>query len=64
MPSVKDLISKEKLNPEILDDRERIEEEKKFDRSKMVYKGYNKAKDFKKFKTICVFGNEIRNKII
>ena len=30
----------------------------------MVYKGYNKANDFKKFKTICVFGNEIRNKII
>ena len=64
LPSVKDLISKERLNPEILDDRERIEEEKKVDRSKMVYKGYNKANDFKKFKTICVFGNEIRNKII
>ena len=55
MPSVKDLISKERLNPGIIDDIERIEEEKKVDRSKMVYKGYNKANDFKKFKTICSF---------
>ena len=55
MPSVKDLISKERLNPGIIDDIERIEEEKKVDRSKMVYKGYNKANNFKKFKTICSF---------
>ena len=27
----------------------------------MVYKGYNKTYDFRKFKTIHVFGNEIRN---
>ena len=30
----------------------------------MVYKGCNKTYDFRKFKTICVFGNEIRNNII
>ena len=30
----------------------------------MVYKGYNKTYDFRKFKTIRVFGNEIRNNII
>ena len=30
----------------------------------MVYKGYNKTYDFRKFKTVSVFGNEIRNNII
>ena len=30
----------------------------------MVYEGSNKAYDFRKFKTIRVFGNEVRNKII
>ena len=30
----------------------------------MVFKGYNKTYDFRKFKTIGVFGNEIRNNII
>ena len=28
----------------------------------MVYEGSNKTYDFEKFKTIHVFGNEIRNK--
>ena len=65
LPSIKDFISTEKLNPEIIDETERIEdEEKKADRSKMVYKGYNKTYDFRKFKTVSVFGNEIRNNII
>ena len=27
----------------------------------MVYKGYNRTYDFRKFKTISAFGNEIRN---
>ena len=30
----------------------------------MVYEGSNKTYDFRKFKTIRVFGNEIRNHII
>ena len=30
----------------------------------MVYKGSNETYDFRKFKTIRVFGNEIRNIII
>ena len=30
----------------------------------MVYKGYHKTYDFRKFRTIRVFGNEIRNNII
>ena len=38
--------------------------EKKVDRSKMVYKGTNKTYDFRNFKTIRAFGNEIRNNII
>ena len=36
----------------------------KADGSKMVYEGSNKTYDFRKFKTIRVFGNEIRNNII
>ena len=65
LPSIKDFISKERLNPEIIDEIEEIEEqEKKVDGSKMVYKGYNKTYDFRRFKTIRVFGNEIRNNII
>ena len=30
----------------------------------MVYEGSNKTYDFRKFKSICDFGNEIRNNII
>ena len=29
----------------------------------MVCKGYNKTYDFRKFKTMLIFGNEIRNNI-
>ena len=58
-------MSKERLNSEIVNEIERIEEEeRKADRSKMVYKGSNETYDFRKFKTILVFGNEIRNNII
>ena len=40
LQSIKDFISKERLNLEIIDEIEKIEEdEKKVDRSKMVYKG-------------------------
>ena len=56
LPSIKDFISKERLNPEIVDEIERIEEEeeRKADRSKMVHKGPNKIYGFRKLKTIRV----------
>ena len=62
---IKDFIPIENLNPEIINEIKRIEEiEKQVDRNKMVYKGSNKTYDFRSFKTICAFGNEIRNNII
>ena len=49
------------LNSEIVNETERIEEEeKKFDRIKMVYKASNETYDFR----IRVFADEIRNNII
>ena len=55
----------ENLNPEIIDEIKRIEEiEKNVNRNKMVYKGTNKTYDFRNFKTILTFGNEIRNNVI
>ena len=30
----------------------------------MIYKGYNKTYDFRKFKTICTSGDDIRNKFV
>ena len=51
-----------RLNSDIIDEIEKIEEEeRKADRAKMVFKGSNETYDFRKFKTIRVFGNEIRN---
>ena len=66
LPSIKDFISKENQNPEIIKKIERIEEEeeKKVNRNKMVYKATNKTYDFRKFKTIRAFGNEVRNNVI
>ena len=62
---IKDFIPIKNLNPEIIKEIERIEEiEKKVDRNKMVYKGTNKTYDFRNFKTIRTFGNEIRNNVI
>ena len=59
-----DFISKEKLNSEIANEIERIEkEERKPDRSKMACKASNENYDFRKFKAIRAFGNEIRNNI-
>ena len=55
----------ENLNPEIINEIKRIEEiEKNVNRNKMVYKGTNKTYDFRNFKTIRTFGNEIRNNVI
>ena len=53
------------LNPEIINEIKRIEEiEKQVDRNRMVYKGSNKTYDFRNFKTIRAFGNEIRNNVV
>ena len=55
----------ENLNPEIINEIKRIEEmEKQVDRNRMVYKGSNKTYDFRNFKTIRAFGNEIRNNVV
>ena len=63
--SIKDFVSKERLNPEIANEIEKIEEEeRKADRSKMVCEGSSKTYDFRKFKTIHGFGSEFRNNII
>ena len=65
LPSIKDFKPKEKLNPEIVNEIKRIEEEeKKVNRNKMVYKATNKTYDFRKFKTIRAFGSEIKNNVI
>ena len=65
LPSKKDFIPMENLNPEIINEIKRIEEiEKQDDRTRMVYKGTNETYNFRKFKTIRAFGNEIRNNVI
>ena len=65
LPSIKDFIPMENLNPEIINEIKKNEEiEKKVDRNEMVYEGTNKTYDFRKFKTIHAFGNEIRNNVI
>ena len=62
---IKDFIPMENLNPEIINEIKRIEEiEKQVDRNRMVYKGSNKTYEFRNFKTIRAFGNEIRNNAI
>ena len=62
---IKDFIPMENLNSEIINEIKRIEEiEKKVGRNSMVYKGTNKTYDFRNFKTIRAFGNEIRNNVI
>ena len=65
LPSIKDFVPIENLNPEIINEIKRIEEkEKKVNRNKMVYKATNKNYDFRKFKTIRAFGSEINDNII
>ena len=51
LPSIKKFISKQRLNPEIANEIQKIEEEeeeRKADRSKMVYKGSNKTYEYGK----------------
>ena len=65
LPPIKDFIPEENLNPENINEIKRIEEqEKKVNRNKMFYKTTNKTSDFRKFKTIRTFGNEIKNNVI
>ena len=65
LPPIKDFIPMENLNLEIINEIKKIEEiEKKVDRNKMVYIGTNKTYDFRNFKAIHTFGNEIRNNVI
>ena len=65
LPPIKDFIPTENLNPEIINEIKRIEEiEKKVDGNKMFYQGTNKTYDFRNFKAILTFGNEIRNNVI
>ena len=64
-PSAKGFIPIKNLNPEIINEIEKIEEiENKVDRNKMAYKGTNKTYHFRNFKTVRTFGNEIRNNVI
>ena len=65
LPPIKDFIPEENLNPEIINEIKRIEEEeKKVNRNKMVFKATNKTYDFRKFKTMQAFGSEIKNNVI
>ena len=64
LPSIKDFVPTEQFNLEIINEIERIEEiEKNVDRDKMVYKSTSRTYDFRGFKTICTYGNDIRNNV-
>ena len=65
LPSIKDFVPTEKFNLEIIDEIKRIEEiEKNVDRNKMVYESTSRTYDFRGFKTIRAYGNDIRNNVI
>ena len=65
LPSIKDFVPTEKFNLEIINEIKRIEEiEKNVDRDKMVYKSTSRTYDFRGFKTIRTYGNDMRNNII
>ena len=65
LPSIKDFTPIENFNPEIFAKIKRIEEiEKNVDRDEMVYKSTSKIYDFRGFKTIRTYGNEIGNNVI
>ena len=64
LPSIKDFVPTEKFNLEIIDEIKRIEEiEKNVDRDKMVYESTNRTYDFRGFRTIRAYGNDIRNNV-
>ena len=65
LPSIKDFVPTEKFNLEIINEIKRIEEiDKNVVRDKMVYKSTSKTYDFRNFKTIRTYGNDIRNNVI
>ena len=64
LPSIKDFVPTEKFNPEIINEIKRTEEiEKNVDRDKMVYKSTSRVYDFRGFKTIRTYGNDIINNV-
>ena len=64
-PSINDFILSRKLNREIINKLKNIgEQEQNTDRKKLLYKGYKTTCDFRKFNTIQVLGDAIRNDII
>ena len=64
LPSIKDFVPTERFNLEIINEIKRIEEiEKSVDRDKMVYKSTRRIYDFRGFKTIRTYGNDIRNNV-
>ena len=64
LPSIKDFVPTEKFNLEIIAEIKRIEEiEKNANRDKMVYKSTGKIYDFRGFKAIRTYGNDIRNNV-
>ena len=64
LPSIKDFVPTEKFNPEIIAEIKRIEEiEKNVGRDKMFYEGTSRNYDFRGFKTIRTYGNDIRNNV-
>ena len=64
LPSIKDFVPTEKFNPEIIAEIKRTEEiEKNVERDKMFYEGTSKNYDFRGFKTIHAYGNDIGNNV-
>ena len=64
LPSIKDFVPTEKFNPEIIAEIKRTEEiEKNVERDKMFYEGTSKNYDFRGFKTIRAYGNDIGNNV-
>ena len=64
IPSIKDFVPTEKFNLEIIAEIKRTEEiQKNVNRDKMVYRSTGKIYDFRGFKTIHTYGNDIRNNV-
>ena len=64
LPSIKDFLPTEKFNLEIINEIKRMEEiEKNVDRDKMFYEGTSRNYDFRGFKAIRAYGNDIRNNV-
>ena len=58
LPSIKDFVPTEKFNLEIINEIKRI-----VDRDKIVYKSTSRIYDFRGFKTIRTYGNDITNNV-